>query len=47
MEKKLLEALIICVSALRELTSNDNVYDDTNGDVISFDALDKLIEEAR
>ena len=40
------EALSICVAALRNLTSNDNVYDDDGGRDISFDRLDRILDEA-
>lgn len=36
-------ALKICYHALRDLTSNDNVYDDVNDKSISFEQLRTLI----
>ena len=38
------EALSICVAALRDLTSNDNVYDDDGGRDISFDELARILD---
>jgi hypothetical protein len=43
-EEKLRKALGICVKALRNLTDNDNIYaDDANGEMISFDEVEKLV----
>jgi len=39
------EALKVCYYALRELTENDNIYDDENGTCVSFEDVKELIGE--